>query len=278
MIILVNGLMAYGAGKTSLARAIFRRAQNVGLDFWAFKPKSAHNYWDHLDHSKVCQELGTLVSKDALTLRELCRDPPDLELMNPYHQLVCPIDLTKVSDEEEHLLADPQDPVLAERLTCLDTGSILYINRRADLFAVHRDFLGALKGGVSRVEWFGSSPLGEGLAPVDHCVRVVFETLASRAPNLVVESSSDVPLPLEVGNGEIDLVLSVGGPAVFSIAPADLLGAVEVLPGRSMRELLKYVKPLSSWTLPHLSSGEMDDERVMEKAYEKVLDGIWDAL
>ncbi len=76
----------------------------------------------------------------------------------------------------------------------------------------------------------------------------------------------------------MDIAVSVGGPAVFLLDPQALLRAVDVMRGRSMRDLLKYVKPLATHKLPHLTAQAMADEEVLEGSYETVLDDIWNRL
>ncbi|MFQ5837527.1 MAG: hypothetical protein ACE5HJ_01925 [Thermoplasmata archaeon] len=276
MIILVNGLLGFSAGKTSVVRAILQRALEEGEDFLAFKPKSAHNYWEHFDHSKMCESLGTLVSRDALVLRELCLEPPAVELMNPYHQLICPLDLMKAQNVGEHLLEGGHDLILAERLTDSRGVSTLFVNRRADIFVAPSSFMAALRRKAQRVQTFQTSPVAEGMAPVEECVRSTFAGLAGARSNLVVESFSDTALPLELSGEEMDLVVSVGGSLVLLFEPREVAKAIRVVKSQTMADILRYIRPIATFRVPHLTSGERAEGDTLVRSYDEVLRAIWE--
>lgn len=273
MIILVNGFLPYNAGKTSLIKALLLWAGREGEDLLVFKPKSAHNYWEHYDHSRTCQSLGKLVSRDALLLRELCRDPPPVEVLNPYHQLMCPLDFSNVQ-EPAIPLVESTDIILAERLTRPDGRSTLFLNERPDISVVDDGLLEALKRGVERVETFQVSPLAEGKAAVDNCVRSGFESLKAHRPHIVVESLSDVPFPLEFRSGDADLVVSVGGSVAFLLDPAQVMNAMDVVRGQTLSGLLRYLRPLATLRIPHLTSEERAEEETVSRAYAEVVQAV----
>ncbi|MCJ2531863.1 MAG: hypothetical protein LN413_06135 [Candidatus Thermoplasmatota archaeon] len=277
MLILVNGLMAYHAGKTTLVRAILLRAREAGDDFVAMKPRSAHNYWEHYDHSRAVQEMGLLVSLDAVTLHALSRDPPELPLLNPYHQMVCPLDTRRLREEEEHMLGDTEDGILAERLTDARGHSTLFVNRRPHLFVAPPEFLDSLVEKADQTTPFHHSPVAEGLASVDEPIREVFEAVSAKREHLLLESHSDTIWPLLLEPEEVDLMISVGGGAAFLLDPQDVAKAQEVVGGRTMAGLLRYVKPMQSFRLPQLSSDERNDETRLQEAYASVLEVLWKA-
>lgn len=275
MLILINGLMAYDAGKTTLARAILLRADEAGDDFVGMKPRSAHNYWEHYDHSRAVQEMGLLVGRDALTLHALSRNPPEVSLLNPYHQMVCPMDPLRLKEEEEHLLGDTEEGILAERLTDAGGNSTLYLNRRPHLFVAPPAFLESLGGKVNETKSFHSSAVGEGLASVDEVTREVFETVSAGREHVLLESHSDTIWPVRLQPKEVDLMISAGAGAVFLFDPPDVAKAQEVVGGRTMAGLLRYVKPIQSFRLPQLSSEERNDENRLREAYAAVLEVLW---
>ncbi|MFQ5908308.1 MAG: hypothetical protein ACE5JE_05725 [Thermoplasmata archaeon] len=275
MRILVNGLMAYHAGKTTLVRAILLRAKEAGDDFVGMKPRSAHNYWEHYDHSQAVQQMGLLVSRDALLLQELSRDPPEVSLLNPYHQLVCPLEPLRLREEAEHLLGDTEEGILAERLTDAKGRSTLFVNRRAHLFTAPSEFLEGLEDGAAETVPFHSSPVAEGLAPVDERTREVFEVVADKRDHLILESHSDTIWPVDLQPGEVDLMISVGGGAALLFDPGDVAKAQEVVGGSTMVGLLRYVKPVQSFRLPQLTSTEREDEKRLREAYAPVLEVLW---
>lgn len=275
MLILVNGLMAYNAGKTTLVRAILLQAREAGDDFVAMKPRSAHNYWEHFDHTRTVQEMGLLVSADALQLRELSRDPPELPLLNPYHQLVCPLDVLRVSEEEDHMLGDAEEGILAERLSDAQGRSTLFVNSRAHLFMAPPEFLSGLEERAEETVPFHSSPVAEDLAPVDERLRGVFEAVSAQREHLILESYSDTIWPVRLEPGEVDLLVSAGGSVVLLFNPQDVAKAQGVVGGRTMVGLLRYVKPIRSFRIPQLSSSERDDETRLRDAYASVLEVLW---
>lgn len=273
MIILVNGILPYNAGKTSLIRALLLWAQREGERFTYIKPRSAHNYWEHYDHTRTCQSLGKLVSRDALLLRELCADAPPIEVVNPYHQLMCPLDFSKVQ-EPANPLVQSTDLILAERLTSPEGKSALFLNERPDIFVADRGFLEALKRGVDKVETFQVSPLAEGKAAVDDCVRSVFESIRARWPHIVIESVSDVPFPFEFRNDDADLVVSVGGSVVSLLDPAQIMNAMDVVRGETLTGLMRYLRPLATLRIPHLTSKERAEEGTLSQAYAQVVRAV----
>ncbi len=72
-------------------------------------------------------------------------------------------------------------------------------------------------------------------------------------------------------------MISVGGGAGFLVDPQDVAKAQEVVGGRTMAGLLRYVKPTQSFRLPHLSSEERNDEARLQEAYASVLEVLWKA-
>ncbi len=273
MIILVNGILPYNAGKTSLVRALLLWAQSEGERFMYIKPRSAHNYWEHYDHTRTCQFLGKLVSRDALLLRGLCADAPPVEVVNPYHQLMCPLDFSKVQ-EPANPLAQSTDLILAERLTSPEGKSTLFLNERPDIFVADEGLLEALKRGANRVETFQVSPLAEGKAVVDDRLRSVFESIRARWPYIIVESVSDVPFPFEFRRGDADLVVSVGGSVVFLLDPAQIMNATDVVRGQTLSDLLRYLRPLATLRIPHLTSEERAEEGTLSQAYAEVVRAV----
>lgn len=278
MIILVNGLLTFNSGKTSVALALLHRAREQGLDLLAMKPRSSHNYWEHFDHSRRCQERGLLVSRDALLLRDLCPDPPAPELVNPHHQVVCPLDLLRAQEGRDDLVGRRDEMILAERLTDPEGRSTLFVNKRADRFVAPPAFLDALREGAHRVVPFSTSPAEEELAPFQSHVRGVFEALAAQRDHLLVESFSDAVLPVEAASDEVDLVVSVGGSLVLLYDPTELARAMDAVGPLRMAAYLRYLKPLAAFRVPHLTSAERGDPRTLMRAYGEVLDALWARL
>ncbi len=278
MRILVNGLLPHQAGKTSVVRAILHRAQREGQEVAGFKPMSSHSYWEHYDHSQACEALGTLVSRDALSFREVLPDPPKLELLNPYHQVVCPLDWMKAREVGDHYLDEERPRILAERLSSPEGGTTFFVNDRAGIFVAPESFVEAVKRGADRTVAFRDSPVAEGLAAVEEAVQATFRTLTERWESVVVESFSDVALPLSLHEEELDLVISVGGSLVVFAEPLELARVQEIVRAQRMIRFLKYLKPVGVLRVPHLTAQQREEPGSLERAYAEVLDILWDRL
>ncbi len=221
--------------------------------------------------------MGKLVSRDALLLRELCSDAPPVEVMNPYHQLMCPFDFSRIRDPAVPLV-DETDLILAERLTTPDGRSTLFLNERPEIFVADGALLEALKKGAERVETFKMSPVAEGKAAVDECVRSVFESLKGRWPHIIVESLSDLPFPLEFQMNDADLIVSVGGSVAFLLDPGQLVNALGVVRGQTLPGLLRYLRPHATFRIPHLTSEERREDEAVTRAYAEVVEAIAERL
>lgn len=240
-----------------------------------FKPMSSHDYWEHYDHSLACKSMGILASRDALMIRELMVDPPDIELLNPYHQLLCPLDVMRALQVADHYLEERPPHILAERLSSPKAGTTLFVNRKPDLFVAPEEFIEALSKEADRVETFQTSPVAEGLASVEEAIQASFEALARQREDIVVESFSDISSPLSFEEEELDLVISVGGSLVLFTEPAEVVRVQEIVRSQRMTPLLKYLKPAGVFRVPHLSSQQREDVEILAHAYSEVLDALW---
>ncbi|MBN2230492.1 MAG: hypothetical protein JW779_12970 [Candidatus Thorarchaeota archaeon] len=88
--VLIVGIHTFDSGKTHLAIELGRAFINAGRSVEYFKPISGHNYWYNYQHTLKCLEIGQLVSKDAMLVKETLGIDSDLRLMNPIHSLFVP--------------------------------------------------------------------------------------------------------------------------------------------------------------------------------------------
>lgn len=274
----MNGLLPHDAGKTSVVRAILNRASREGRRVAGFKPMSSHNYWEHYDHSQTCESLGTLVSRDVLLFRDAMEEPPEVELLNPYHQVVCPLDWAKALEAGDHYLNEERPRILAERLSSPDEGTTFFANKRAELFVAPTSFVEAVQGDADRVVPFQTSPVAEGLAQVEVTVQAAFGSLLQGWEDLVVESFSDIALPLSLDQEELDVVISVGGSLVLFTEPAELARVHGIVQAPRTIRLLKYLKPAEVFRVPHLGSSQREELDDLGQAYGEVLDALWARL
>lgn len=259
-------------------RAILHRAQREGQSVVGFKPMSSHNYWDHFDHSRTCEALGGLVSRDALSFHEVLADPPEVELLNPYHQVVCPLDWMNAREVGDHYLDEERPGILAERLSSPEGGTTLFLNERPEIFVAPGSFVEAVRQRADRTVAFRTSPVAEGLAAVEEAVQASFRALTARWESVVIESFSDVAVPLSLQEEDLDLVVSVGGSLVVLTEPAEFGRVQEIVRGQRMIRFLKYLKPVGVFRAPLLGTPEREDLERLERGYAEVLDGLWDVL
>lgn len=274
MRILVNGLMAYNSGKTSLVEALLLRARETGQTVLPFKPRSGHNFWEHYDHSRACEALGLLVSRDILQLHGALEDPPPLTLMNPHHQLHCPMDPLPGAATKDPPAPTP-DLILAERLSDPEDGTTLFVHRQANRAIAPSAYLKALEASATRVQRFEEPPLQEDLTRLTTALERAYRALLQRTPHLLIESFSDVAWPLALPLAGIDRVVTVGGSRGFVFAPADVYQAVEALRESRMASLLPYLKARHSFVLPLLTSAERADPTRLVQGYQEALKVVW---
>lgn len=274
MRILVNGLMAYDAGKTSLLHALLSRADHEGIRMLPFKPRSAHNFWEHYDHSRACENLGLLVSRDILQLSDHLRDPPDLTLLNPYHQLHCPLD-PFAEGEGEGSGYPLRDVLLAERVSDPGDGTTLYVNRRSDRTIAPASFLDALEATASHVRPLPEPPVREVQAGAEAALHASFEVLTREDVHVIIESFNDVAWPMALPPEELGLVLTVGASRALVFEPQEVARAVQGLRETTMTGLLPYLQPLQRFRLPLLTTAERGDADLLSESYDEVVEAVW---
>lgn len=262
MLILVNGLMTYNSGKTLFARALAQEMVHRGFQLGVFKPQSAHNYWDHLSHSKRCGEMGKLVSRDALELREASGDHSPIEVINPHHQLFCPLDVLKVWEARPGARPTGDDELLAERMTLpAPEGALstLYVNRDSKLFIAEEDFLSALARGVHATKGLNSLASKDRGAAAQEAITSCFGAQRGTHRQLLVESTNDVALPPSVDPSEVTLVVTMAANLVLCFPGRAFFRSAQVTKAIRVRDFLGLAEPVLGYRLPYVPEDERGD-------------------
>jgi len=91
--ILINGLLEFDSGKTTLGLSLIHELIGRGLKVAAYKPIAGHNGWFQMKSLLNSIKHGVLVGDDAYKYYILMRKELPLELINPIDMLLAPPDL-----------------------------------------------------------------------------------------------------------------------------------------------------------------------------------------
>jgi predicted P-loop ATPase/GTPase len=129
--ILVVGLQAYDAGKTTLCRALIHGFKKVGVTLVHFKSHSGIGYWSQFDAFQQGLAKSTLLSSDIMELEAAAQPQMPLEVLNPVNRLSGPV-LDRGLPEEKMMFQE----FIAERFTYHDGTThknIYYFNETTNL-------------------------------------------------------------------------------------------------------------------------------------------------
>lgn len=264
MLLLVVGLLTYNSGKTVFARALAREMAHRKMEPGVFKPQSAHNYWDHLSHSRRCMELGRLVSRDALELQAAAQDRTPIEVINPHHQLFCPLDILKLWEKKPGVTPTGEDELLAERMTISGPPrSTLWVNRDADVFLAEEPFLKAFERGVQEVRPLNPLSSRERLAVAKEAIESCYALQRQDHEHLIVESTNDIALPSGVKVGEVDVVVVLSANTVLCYEGSVFFRPLRLKRLTRVRDFLAFADPVLGYRLPYIPDEERsDDDRI----------------
>ena len=110
--ILVVGLQAYDAGKTTLCKALIHGFKKAEVTLVPFKPHSGIGYWSQFDVFQRCLAKSTLLSSDIMELEAAAESHVPLEVLNPVNRLSGPV-LDRGLPEEKLVFQE----FMAERFT-----------------------------------------------------------------------------------------------------------------------------------------------------------------
>ncbi|KAA0005914.1 MAG: hypothetical protein FE042_06590 [Thermoplasmata archaeon] len=212
--ILVVGLCAEHAGKTTLTRSILRCLREIGMRPCAFKPKAANNLWYDFDVVYESLSKGRLYGLDAKLLREESHTPLREEVINPVHRL------WNEGEQPEYIL----DRIFADGKTILILKNLTEINRMVkglfDLLCAKADQI---------IETTDEDLTTKLLRYYERGIKNSFTEISKNHDVVVVESYSDVALPWE--KLKPDIVFGVK-PWEISIYDAEkYVMAVDILHG-----------------------------------------------
>ncbi len=267
MIVLVNGLVGDGSGKTILASSLVSVLRREGFDVVGFKPVGGTDIWLRPWVISESRRRRVIVTGDGVLLERASANVESSEVINPIALLIGYIDPAKFdwrSSVLDRYITSISDRSLAGRITVCE-GSNAYTTHFINTASLHNspariqsailDMAATLEPKPLSVEKGFVEELLEGKlvnAP-DSCLNL----LSRKHEIVIVESNSDIAAPTPE-TSKPDLVVSVA-PGVASILPGDRFEkAIEVLSlkGRpwsvSVKEVLNLTGTVKTVYLPLL--------------------------
>jgi len=261
MNLLVAGHDRVDAGKTTFSTGLLSK-----LDATGFKPRAGNDYWfDHGDYRRAV-ESGRLYGKDAKRLAAASSADVEPEAINPVHRLWRPDASTGPG-----ILGPGDRSFVVDRV-----GAEFVVNARADVPDSAREHLPLADATtVSSLEELNDVMERRHVPALRDLAATIAET-----PTAVVESYSDVALPIR---GVPFAAVAVVGPERASIYDgARYAKACEVASGRvtdgrleqRTRDVTDLLDPVTTASLPALTSAERSDAAAVGRAYEPAYDSL----
>ena len=250
--VLVVGLRAEDAGKTTLALALLRYLREHGVNACGFKPKAGNNVWYDFDIVYESLSQGRLYGKDAKLLRMASETELLEEVINPIHRLWA-----------ESALSIEIPEFIADRV-CIRDEFLVVLNALMPVEPEVEELLRRLCRRASQT--FKVTRLEElaALAPkYEAAIEAAYEKITRRHEAVVVESYCDVALPWE--KLKPDVVLGVEPWRIFVYDAEKYMAAVELIGRREVttKSVCPLLKPLKQVKVPPLQSSEIT-ERLKE--------------
>ncbi|MHC1579093.1 MAG: hypothetical protein ACXQTZ_00305 [Candidatus Alkanophagales archaeon] len=261
--VLVVGLRAEDAGKTTLASALLRYLRGHGVDACGFKPKAGNNVWYDFDIVYESLSQGRLYGKDAKLLRAASGTELPEEVINPIHRLWAEGASSAVSTAPTVPVSTGVPEFIADRV-CVRDELLVVLNA---LMPVEPEVGGLLERLCRRASKTFEVARPEELAALapeyEAAMEAAYEKIAQRHEAVVVESYCDVALPWE--GLKPDVVLGVEPWRIFVYDAEKYVAAVELAGRREVttRSVCPLLKPLKQVKVPPLRSSEIT-ERLKE--------------
>ncbi|MDF2955941.1 hypothetical protein [Candidatus Alkanophaga liquidiphilum] len=237
--VLIVGLKAEDAGKTTLARALLRYLREGGVDACGFKPKAGNNVWYDFDVVYESLSQGRLYGKDAKLLREASETELPEEVINPIHRLWA---------ECYPSLEIPD--FIADRIT-IHRRIIIVLNALMPVEPEVEELLERLCRRASQTFKVARlKELNALAAKYESAMESAYKEIAKRHEAIVVESYCDVALPWK--KLKPDLVLGVEPWRISAydaekyVAAVELVGSTEV----STDNVCPLLKPVKQAKVP----------------------------
>jgi len=262
--ILIVGLKEWGAGKTTLARALLLRLREKGINACGFKPRAGNNAW--YDYDVVYESLsqGRLYGKDAQLLKEASGKNLTEETISPVHRLWTETPRFMSLSQLPHFIVD--------RVTLWKENPESIVVQNATLLYEHEyeQLLEKLLSKATktyRVTHLQSlnKIVGENY---DKAAELAYRRIIGMHDTLIIEGYSDIALPWR-GLKEFDLVLGVEPGYITAYDAEKYLTAVEL--SAQIRsevrtgEVSKLLKSVKKIKVPPLTS-----DGLIQKMKEKV--------
>ena len=272
-LIMVLGGVQEGAGKTTIAKAICGAlAKKYQVQFC--KPISGHNFWYHYDHFITCASERQLFSRDAHEVRGVLSLTTPIEIINPIDCLFSP-----VMYERSSLGSRSTKPVL-ERFTTISGGVAknIYLKlgpRDLSSTIVPPKDLTQLISGAAEVREPGDwRAVEESL--VDEAITSCLDFLKTGSDIVCVEGHDD---RCPVMDDDLSLV-AIAAPGHLSFYDGGEFrdGFYSILNIRAevnTRDVLPIIKPLESYSIGPMISGDVDKITNFKKGVSDILSNFF---
>ena len=277
--ILVVGLQAYEAGKTTLCKALIHGFKKVGVTLVPFKPHSGISYWTQFDVFQRNLAKSTLLSSDIMELEAVAQSHIPIEVLNPVNRLSGPV-LDRGLPEEKLVFQE----FIAERFTYHDGlthKNIYYLNGTVNLSRLRdmETFYLKIKRNAHKTYFIRKfEELEEAYSKnFEKATSTCYRRIQDR--DLVVESFNDAAYPFN-GAEDCDVVLCVSSNTVLRFEKDKYFEAIELY-GRQKSKLQLTVSQVyaaslikEKFAVQPLSTEERNDPAKLTQNYSKVIEQI----
>jgi predicted P-loop ATPase/GTPase len=253
MRILINGILPYESGKTTLALALLKKFYEVGFNALPLKPMAGHNIWYSYHTVSRSMELKLLVGNDAL--KYLDESGANIRLINPFAVLFSPVDLEKIAYNislYENLMYNGL-PIMVRYSNCIENFDYHYVSLESleiipdSIRKVVEEMLNKFNVRFTTInsikEFIDQSP-----TLIDQCLPSIF----SRFENTLLESYNDAVAPSFLSlNADYIVLVSPGKAFLFDGKEVRKIVDLIALPPWVIkgRNLIKYGKPIKSFSI-----------------------------
>jgi len=268
--ILINGLLEFDSGKTTLGLSLIHELIGRGLKVAAYKPIAGHNGWFQMKSLLNSIKHGVLVGDDAYKYYILMRKELPLELINPIDMLLAPPDLKDHRNVTYYMNAftNITDIVVLMRISSCTKGLRSTYYLISENFRYCIDSLKTLidelvrkvrlRYNVKLISRAGFTNLVSDSKLIDEATRGCFDKYINYDLT-VVESYNNVVTPMRLDTIKPSIVLTVTPGKVFVYDGGKYVKAYELIHGMRLislysmeltHTLFKILKPDASFNIP----------------------------
>lgn len=240
MRILINGLLPYDSGKTTIARSLLKILRDLGFDVGFSKPISGINGWYQYECIERSLEFGFLVGEDMLRLYEVCKE--DLKVTCPVISIVFPPDFERVFWRTDTIKfhIPTMMRILHDHIVFEDSLSLL----PKTLKEIVHQLIEVLKPLKSRDF---NRMFDKSIKVADECLRKIEHDV------VLIESYSNVSSPT-LESSHVDFVLTVAPAKVALMKGEEFRRALDVMQSKpwnvTTESILEILKPIKTFDVP----------------------------